>query len=135
VQISFTSITDVAGPPFPTFTSGFKFNDKFTGFLAYILTSLPPSELENRVLRLEGERASLKDLAAQFKTSVERVDSFPGEGGQIKTALHNVIEAGAGSTGWDWAKNAEGTGSNAAGSANALWPGHQWKSIKEVHNL
>jgi len=115
--ISYTSIPDIAG------------------FVAYILTTHPPSELENRILRLEGDRASLNELAVQFKTSVEHVDSIEGEGGEFKTRLHNLIDAGAGSTGWDGVKNAEGTGSNAAGSGNALWPGHHWQTIKEVHKL
>jgi len=115
--VSFTSIADIAG------------------FVAYVLTTLPPSELENRIFRLEGERASLNSLGAQWKTSVEHVDSIAGEGSEFKTVLLTLLDTGAGSTGWDAANKAEGSGSNAAGSANALWPGHQWKSIKEVHNL
>ncbi|KAJ7857256.1 hypothetical protein B0H14DRAFT_2751350 [Mycena olivaceomarginata] len=108
-QVSFTSIADMAG------------------FTAYVLTNLPPSELEDRVLRIEGERASLRDVAEQFKTEVDRVDSIGGDMGQIKTALQGLVEAGRGSSGWDGIKNAEG--------ANALWPGHHWESIKEVLNL
>ncbi|KAF7330292.1 NmrA domain-containing protein [Mycena venus] len=115
--VSFTSVPDIAG------------------FVGYVLTNLPPSELEDRILRLEGERSSLNGLATQFKTSVEHVDSITGDAGEFKTGLQHEMDVGAGSTGWDVVKNAEGTGSNAAGSANALWPGHQWKSIKEVHNL
>ncbi|KAJ6487749.1 hypothetical protein C8R45DRAFT_1074303 [Mycena sanguinolenta] len=117
VPVSFTSIADVAG------------------FVAYILTMLPPSELEDRILRLEGERSTLKDLAVQFKTSVEHVDAIAGEGGAFKATVQRILESGAGSTGWDVVGKAEGQGSNAAGSANALWPGHQWQSIKEVHKL
>ncbi|KAJ7336274.1 hypothetical protein DFH08DRAFT_706477 [Mycena albidolilacea] len=116
-QVSFTSIADMAG------------------FVAYVLTNLPPSELEDRVLRIEGQRASLRDVAEQFKTEVVRVDSIGGDMGQIKTALQGLVEAGRGSSGWDGVKNAESTGNNAAGSANALWPGHHWESIKEVLNL
>ncbi|KAF7330293.1 NmrA domain-containing protein [Mycena venus] len=117
--MSFTAIADIAG------------------FVAYVLTKLPPSELEDRVLRLEGERSSLKDVAIQFKTSVEHVDSakITGAGSEYKIVLQNLIETGAGSTGWDDVKKVEGSGSNAAGSANALWPGHKWKSIKEVYKL
>ncbi|KAJ7480043.1 hypothetical protein B0H11DRAFT_2157982 [Mycena galericulata] len=29
----------------------------------------------------------------------------------------------------------KGSGSKAAGSARAFWPGHAWKTIKDVHNL
>ncbi|KAF7351368.1 NmrA domain-containing protein [Mycena sanguinolenta] len=115
--VSYTSIADVAG------------------FVAHVLTTLPPSELENRILRLEGERSSLNDLAAQFKTSVEYVDSITGEDGGLKTGLQGIMNSGGGSTGWDVVKKAEGQGNDAAGSANALWAGHRWQSIKEVHKL
>ncbi|KAJ7240384.1 hypothetical protein B0H12DRAFT_1134650 [Mycena haematopus] len=114
---SFTSIADIAG------------------FVAHVLTAVPPSELEDRILRIEGERATLGGIATQFKTSIEHVDSIAGEMGDLKTALQLVQESGAGSTGWSYAEKAEGKGSNAAGSANVLWPGHQWQSIKEVFNL
>jgi len=117
VPVSFTSIGDVAG------------------FVAYVLTTLPPSELENRVFRLEGERSSLNDLAVQFKTTAEHVDQITGEAGELKTGLLFGIDTGAGSTGWDAVNSAEGSGSRAAGSGNKVWPGHQWKTIKEVHNL
>ncbi|KAF7351369.1 NmrA domain-containing protein [Mycena sanguinolenta] len=83
VPVSFTSIADVAG------------------FVAYVLTTLPPSELEDRILRLEGERSTLKDLAAQFKTSVEHVDSITSENGAFKATVQRMLESGAGSTGWD----------------------------------
>ncbi|KAJ7895085.1 hypothetical protein B0H13DRAFT_2252459 [Mycena leptocephala] len=117
VPVSFTSIADTAG------------------FVAYVLTTLPPSELENRIFRLEGERGSMNGLAAQFKTSVEQVDKITGDAGEMKTGLLALVDSGACSTGWDEANKRDGSGSKAAGSANALWPGHQWKSVKEVHNL
>ncbi|KAJ7164924.1 hypothetical protein C8R46DRAFT_1097631 [Mycena filopes] len=103
--------------------------DDVVGFLAYVLTTLPPSELENRILRLEGERASLKAVAALFKAPIEYVESIQGQ--PAKTALLGIADIGAASTGWDFANKKEGSGSNAAGSANALWPGHQWKTIKD----
>ncbi|KAJ6585730.1 hypothetical protein B0H19DRAFT_1250509 [Mycena capillaripes] len=116
-SVSFTSISDIAG------------------FVAHILTTLPASELVNRIFRVEGKRASLNSIAVQFNASVKHVDSINGEGGQFKTGLQGVIDTGAGSTGWDVANKAEGTAINAAGNANALWAGHHWKTIKEVHNL
>ncbi|KAJ6576712.1 hypothetical protein DFH09DRAFT_1031490 [Mycena vulgaris] len=117
VPASFTSVADIAG------------------FVAYALTTLPPSELENCVFRLEGERSSLKGLGALFNTSVEHLDEIPGEMGGLKTGLLGLVDTGAGSTGWDAAANAEGSGAKAAGTGNASWPGHQWKTIKEVHGL
>ncbi|KAF7341129.1 NmrA domain-containing protein [Mycena venus] len=115
--LSVTSIPDVAG------------------FFAHVLTTLPPSELENRILRVEGDRSTLNGFAPLFKTSIEHVDSITGEMGEFKTWMQHAMNAGTGSTGWDARRNAEGTGNDAAGSANALWPGHKWRSIKEDHNL
>ncbi|KAJ7027890.1 hypothetical protein C8F04DRAFT_1189093 [Mycena alexandri] len=115
--VSFTAVPDIAG------------------FVAHILTTLPPSELENRIFRLEGERISLNGLGPLFNTPVEHVDKITGEMGELKTMLHGVTDTGAASTGWDTVNKREKTGSDAAGSANALWAGHQWKTIKEVHNL
>ncbi|KAJ7815680.1 hypothetical protein B0H14DRAFT_2521781 [Mycena olivaceomarginata] len=118
IPVSFTSIPDISG------------------FVAHVLTTVPPSELEDRTLRLEGERFSFNGLAAQFTNiSVEHVDSIAGEGADFKALLLQALATGPGSSGWDGARKAEGTGSNAAGSANALWPGHQWQTIKQVHKL
>ncbi|KAJ7751903.1 hypothetical protein DFH07DRAFT_825835 [Mycena maculata] len=117
VPISITSISDIAG------------------FVAHVLTTLPPSELENRAFRLEGDRKSLKELGLLFKTTVEQVDLITGEAGDVKTRLMTIVDTGAASTGWDEANKVEGSGSNAAGSARAFWPGHQWKTVKDVHNL
>ncbi|KAJ6570253.1 hypothetical protein DFH09DRAFT_1261262 [Mycena vulgaris] len=103
--VSFTSISDIAG------------------FVAHVLTALPRSELEDRVFRLEGERASMNDVGALFKTAVEHVESIAGEGGESRTFLLALADSGGFSTG------------KAAGSANALWPGHEWQTIKEVLKL
>ncbi|KAJ6558133.1 hypothetical protein B0H19DRAFT_946922 [Mycena capillaripes] len=111
---SFTSIVDIAG------------------FVSYVLTTLPPSELENRTFRLQGDRATMNELGAIFNTEVEHVDQITGPMGELKTRLMALGDTGVGSTGWDVEKKAEGSGSEAAGSANALWPGHQWRSIKDV---
>ncbi|KAJ7771483.1 hypothetical protein B0H16DRAFT_1513691 [Mycena metata] len=112
--VSFTAVSDIAG------------------FVAHVLTTLPPAELENHVFRLEGERRSFKELAKLFNTTIEHLDRIPGEMGEFKTLLAAALSSGAGSTGWDAANRREGSGSNAAGSAKAFWPDHKWKSIKEV---
>ncbi|KAJ7144909.1 hypothetical protein C8R43DRAFT_1198206 [Mycena crocata] len=115
--VSFTSIADIAG------------------FVAHVLTTLPAVELNDRIFRLQGERASLASLGPLFSATIEHVEVIEGELGEFKTGLQKAMNTGAGSTGWDGVRNVEGTGASAAGSANALWPGHQWKSIKEVHGL
>ncbi|KAJ6481675.1 hypothetical protein C8R45DRAFT_1150579 [Mycena sanguinolenta] len=113
--VSFTAVPDIAG------------------FVAYVLTSLPPSELQDRIFRLEGDRTSLNDLGVQLNIPVVHVDRI--EGDKLKTGLLKLLDSGAGSTGWDEENQREKTGRDAAGSGNALWPGHSWKSIREVLNL
>ncbi|KAJ7184437.1 hypothetical protein C8R46DRAFT_1172640 [Mycena filopes] len=113
---SFTAVEDIAG------------------FVAHVLTTLPPVELENRTFRLEGERRSLNDLGKIFNTTVEHLDAIPGEMGEFKTLLLKTMN-GAGSSGWNAEENKEGSGLDAAGSAKQFWPGHQWKGIKEVLKL
>ncbi|KAJ7116191.1 hypothetical protein C8R46DRAFT_976711, partial [Mycena filopes] len=119
--ISFTSVVDISG--------------ELLRFVVHVLTTIPPSELENRILRLEGERATLKELATKFNTTAEQVESIAGPEGAFMTAMLAKFEKGAGSTGWDETNGREGSGDQAAGSANALWPGHHWQTIKEVHKL
>ncbi|KAF8214299.1 hypothetical protein K438DRAFT_2149565 [Mycena galopus ATCC 62051] len=109
--------------------------DDISGFVPYVLTTVTSAQLENRILRLEGDRASWNDVAKLFKASVERVESFTGKDAEMRTSLLTLFETGAGSTGWDEPNKKEGSGSEAAGSANDLWPGHHWQTIKEVHNL
>ncbi|KAJ7246109.1 hypothetical protein B0H12DRAFT_1187384 [Mycena haematopus] len=113
--ISFTSLGDIAG------------------FMAHVLTTLPPSQLENRILRLQGARATWNEIAAACNLSVDRVDAIDGAESFL-TILSKFLDTGAGSTGWDPVQRKEGDGEDAAGSANALWPGHKWQSIKEVLN-
>jgi hypothetical protein len=104
------------------------------GFTAYVVTHLSPSELSNKFLRIEGEHASILDIAAYFPdVPIEYVDGFPGD--DFKEALHTILNTGRGSTGYDATIGRDLTGSDAAGAANALWPGHQWKGIKESLGL
>ncbi|KAJ7506830.1 hypothetical protein B0H11DRAFT_1972975 [Mycena galericulata] len=105
------------------------------GFVVHVLATLPSAELENKIFRIEGERTKANDLGALFKTAVEYVTEIPGETGDIKTRVATGLNSGLGSTGWSVVTKSEGTGDAAAGSANKLWPGHHWKTIKEVHGL
>ncbi|KAF8147774.1 hypothetical protein K438DRAFT_2087832, partial [Mycena galopus ATCC 62051] len=115
--VSFTSIADIAG------------------FVAYVLTALPPSELEKRTFRIQGDRATMAELGPIFKADVEFTDKITGPMGEFKTMMLLLTDTGVGSTGWDAEKKVERSGNEAAGSSNALWAGHHWKSIKDVHNL
>ncbi|KAJ6510561.1 hypothetical protein C8R45DRAFT_858518, partial [Mycena sanguinolenta] len=115
--VSFTSLPDIAG------------------FVAYVLTTLPPSELTNRTFRIEGDRATIGGLGPIFNAEVEYTDKIGGPMGEFKTMMLLMSDTGVGSTGWDAETKKEKMGSDAAGSSNALWAGHHWRSIKEVHNL
>ncbi|KAJ7153110.1 hypothetical protein C8R43DRAFT_1002933 [Mycena crocata] len=115
VPISWTSVPDIAG------------------FVAYVLTALPTSELENRIFRIEGDRLSMTEVGTLFNTVVEHVENIESE--ESKAGLMKIMDTGAGSTGWDVVEKVEGTGKKAAGSDNALWPGHHWQTVKEVHGL
>ncbi|KAJ7746375.1 hypothetical protein B0H16DRAFT_1421903 [Mycena metata] len=114
--ISLTSVPDIAGE---------------RGFLVHVLTTLPPSELENRTLRIEGERVTLNEIARKLKTTLNHVESV--EGQEFLTYMLKIFEYGGGSSGWDEVNKREG--SEGAASGNALWPGHHWKTIEEALNL
>lgn len=73
------------------------------------------------------------DIAGYYgsKVTVEHVDGFAGEEGeQVKTLLQDIINSGKGSVLYSEVEGRNLT-SSEAGIDNALWKGHQWKSIKE----
>ncbi|KIK55138.1 hypothetical protein GYMLUDRAFT_48084 [Collybiopsis luxurians FD-317 M1] len=110
----------------------FTFEEDIGGFVAYALTSLSLSSLSNRIFRLQGDRASLQDIAKWYKKEIAYVEAIPGPDSEIRSMLSRVFESGAGSTGWNFELGREGEGEEAAGSANKLWPGHRWKGIRDV---
>jgi len=107
--------------------------DDIAGFVGYVLTHLSPAELENKFFRIEGEHASLLDIAGYYRDlPVEHVEEpFSGPDGGFKTFLHHHINNGQGSVAYSAVAGKELTGADAAGASNALWAGHHWKSIKE----
>ncbi|KAH7913355.1 hypothetical protein BJ138DRAFT_1134145 [Hygrophoropsis aurantiaca] len=111
--------------------------DDIAGFLAYILTHTPPSQLHNATLRIQGDRKSLREIAALYdgKVEIAQIAEFPAdipEAG-LRTFLQKEFEVGVGSTGFDAAKGRDDE--QLAGSSNSLWRGQQWKTVKEVLNL
>ncbi|KAH7883952.1 hypothetical protein F5I97DRAFT_1814656 [Phlebopus sp. FC_14] len=117
--ISFTAIPDIAA------------------YLAYVLTALPPTQLNDTILRIEGDRATLREIGALYegKAPVEFVDSIPHDTlfAQIKEDILKRYELGAGSTGWDHTTNKDSP--ELAGEANKLYPEFKWKSVKETLGL
>ncbi|KAL1695462.1 hypothetical protein GGG16DRAFT_109130 [Schizophyllum commune] len=102
------------------------------GFVAYIVTHYPLSELAWKSFRIEGEHVSFNELAAFLGAPAEKVEQIPTEGfwpvvflGQIQT----FIERGLLNT---QTKVVDGDG---AGGAMHLWKGHKWTGVKEALNL
>lgn len=109
--------------------------DDVAGFSAHVLTSLPPAKLHDATFRIEGERTSFNKVGALYASKnipVEHVTSLP-EGYAKQTFLQGLFEQGRGSSGWD--NYADKDIPENAHSGNAAWPGHQWKSVKEVLEL
>lgn len=106
---------------------------RIEGFVAHVLTTLSPSELEDKLFRIQGEQRTLAELAPLLRTTIAHVDEIPGPGGDFFTLLLATAEKGHGSTGWDIAAGKEGK--DGAGSSNELWQGHQWRTIREVLDL
>ncbi|KAE9405219.1 NAD(P)-binding protein [Gymnopus androsaceus JB14] len=102
------------------------------GFVAYVLTSLTVSSLSNKKFRLQGDRATLTDIAKWYNKEIAYVEAVPGPGSENLSMLSKLFESGGGSTGWNFELGKEGEGEEAAGSANQLWPEHEWKKIRDV---
>ncbi|KZP31696.1 NAD(P)-binding protein [Athelia psychrophila] len=96
--------------------------DDIAGFLAYILTHLPESELHDKAFRIEGARVTLNDVIGFYhdgsKYPIEHVDVISDNA--QKNTLQLIIDSDIGVV-----------VEEGAASSNALWAGHAWKGIKE----
>ncbi|CAK5280463.1 unnamed protein product [Mycena citricolor] len=113
--VSATSIGDVAG------------------YLAHILTHQPSFILANRILRIEGDRIpGYRSLGPLFGAKVETVEKLEGEMSDLKASLMSLADQGLATTGC----GVKGVSDEEASkSGNALWPEHQWKTVKDVFGL
>jgi hypothetical protein len=68
-------------------------------------------------------------LYASKNIPVEHVTSLP-EGYTKQAFLQGLFDQGRGSSGWD--NYTDKDVPENADSGNVAWPGHQWKSVKEV---
>ncbi|KAK0438630.1 hypothetical protein EV421DRAFT_1824203 [Armillaria borealis] len=109
-KVSFTALEDISG------------------FVVYVLTHLPAEQLNDKIFRLQSEGLTLVEVAAKAGLPPNHVAKLPGDLAEsFFSQLQALMEGGGGSTGWDHEANKEGA--DIAGSANALWPGHEWKTI------
>ncbi|KAK0193150.1 NAD(P)-binding protein [Armillaria mellea] len=102
------------------------------GFVAHMLTTIPPSELNDRIFRIEGERISYGEIAARVGLPIVRVETVPSDSERLTqfcTMVQKMFEQGYGSTGWDHVLKKDGA--ESAESANALWTGHVWKKVSK----
>ncbi|KAF7298688.1 NmrA domain-containing protein [Mycena indigotica] len=106
----------------------FTSSEDVAGFVAHVLTTVPPESLANKTFRLEGDRSTLSDLAILFDTELNFVEKVPGRMGDLWTKMQKAAECGMASTGWDVAGCGEGR-EECAGCTNSLWEGHEWMKI------
>ena len=107
------------------------------GFVAHVLTTLPPSSLHDATFRIQGERTSLSSIGALYEARIPPVPvahliELP-EGFVKQTFLQSNFEKGKLSSGWD-NYNDKDVPENAD-SGNKVWEGHKWKSVKEALGL
>ncbi|KIY66863.1 NAD(P)-binding protein [Cylindrobasidium torrendii FP15055 ss-10] len=113
-KFSFTSIPDISG------------------YLAYVLTHYSFAALSNQVLLIEGQAASLREVADILGKEVVAIEGE--ELHPLAKVLQEVGELGALRVGYEYSK--PDTPSQLvtlkSGSGNVLWEGHQWKTIADV---
>ncbi|KAL1762059.1 hypothetical protein FB107DRAFT_268352 [Schizophyllum commune] len=105
-------------------------NPDIGAFVAHLVTHYPLSALANKAFRIEGDRITLKSLAATFNAPIERVDVIPVSPeiplpSEFVAELQRVTERGLLSI-----DTVVGEG-DGAGGANGLWEGHHWTTVKE----
>jgi len=108
------------------------------GYLAHILTTLPPSKLLNTVFRIEGDRATLNDFAALYEKAgvpIQRAEKVPEDvkDAFVREYLQQRTDTGGVSTRWDIVSGREIGGEE--GNMNGLWEGHVWTSVRTLHAL
>ncbi|CAK5280813.1 unnamed protein product, partial [Mycena citricolor] len=103
------------------------------GYLAHVLTQHPPAVLENKILRIEGDRIpGYRSLGPLFGAQVETVETMEGEMPHFKLFLMDLADRGVATTG----HGVEGVSDEEASrSGNALWAGHRWETIRDFYSL
>lgn len=118
----------------PFHGTSYIFNSRrLPGFFAHVLTTLPPSELNDKIFRIEGERATLLKVASILNAPIEFVQKVPGDTSGLLSLLSTKFEEGKPYTSWSPADEKDIEGEE--GNHNHLWTGHKWKSIKQALDL
>ncbi|EIW85575.1 NAD(P)-binding protein [Coniophora puteana RWD-64-598 SS2] len=123
------------GPPLPFSITSLA---DVGGFLAHVLTTLPPAELQDTTLRIEGKRMTLPDLAYLYSriksVPVEHVSDIPpdvGPDGLRVWRKHLLEEMNSGRSRATW-DPVQGRDLGLGALSNGLWEGHKWKTAEEA---
>lgn len=108
--------------------------ETFAGYLAHVLTHLPPHELNNRTLRIEGQRYTYLQIAERYGDSVKVVHAsqFPDDidNPRHREYLQAKVEAGAGTVTYNIKTNKDDHELD-----NDLWSDHRWFTVCETLGL
>ncbi|EEB90288.1 hypothetical protein MPER_11521 [Moniliophthora perniciosa FA553] len=101
--------------------------DDIGGFVAHVLTTLAPKDLEYRSFRISGEDITFETAGKRLGKEIEYVDKVPGSGpvAEVRSFLLGLFYSGQGTTRWDYGIN--GIRENA--NDNHVWAGHKWKKL------
>lgn len=130
---SFTAQFDIAGQFSVSYSLRLSRLTHHSGFVAYVLTTLPPSELHDKIIRIEGDRATLLEFAEILNAPTEFVEKIPGDDSGAMTAHSTAFENTQAWTSYSPADGKDLEGKE--GNHNHLWPGHKWTTIKESLSL
>lgn len=109
-------------------------SQNFAGYLAYVVTHLPAQELNDRTLRIEGQRFSFLQIAEHYGESVKivRAPQFPDDidDRRLREYLQTKGEAGAGTVTYNIKTNKDDFKLD-----NDLWPDHHWLTVSQTLGL
>lgn len=107
--------------------------EDISGFAAYVATNLPYSKLSNATFRLEGQAASVLDVARIYNLPIEYVDAVPGPLGDFATMEQQMALKHQTNVRWDWNKGRLLTEEEIGEEdARKVWVGHVWKRLEDV---
>ncbi|KIY68327.1 NAD(P)-binding protein, partial [Cylindrobasidium torrendii FP15055 ss-10] len=105
-----------------------------TGYTAHVLTHYPLSALYNQHILLEGQAATLREVAETLGKEIAFVKPEEVENPFVRLLLE-FGEKGWCRVGFQYSKpdTPKQLVDLRSGSGNLLWEGHKWKSIADVH--